>query len=238
MKVLFHKLINNIRRVVHKDELFQAAWGKDNRSTVILLLFVLGFSCIFTRAIRINAADNAKIQEGIAGEIIRFHVIANSDGKMDQELKYKVKDALLKELSPLLNEVGDISEGRKILISMLPLIEETANSVILQNGFQYPVKTSLETCYFPMKVYGDYTFPPGKYEALRVTIGKGEGKNWWCVMFPPLCFVDETYSIVDEDTQEQIKYLLTEEEYEALRAKKVPVKVKFKILDAIKDLFS
>jgi stage II sporulation protein R len=92
-------------------------------------------------------------------------------------------------------------------------------------------------CYFPLKIYGDYAFPPGNYEALRVKIGAAEGKNWWCVMFPPLCFVDETYSVVDEKSGKKLKKLLTDEEYQTLIKEKKPVKIKFKLWEKIKKLF-
>jgi len=178
------------------------------------------------------------IQEGIADSIIRFHVIANSDSDEDQSLKIKVKDTLVKSLSPVLGNTASIDEARNILLDHLDSIQETAEAVIKEEGYNYSVDVSLEDCYFPLKVYGDCTFPPGIYEALRVRIGEAKGKNWWCVMFPPLCFVDETYSVVDEKTDAQLKHLLTEEEYETLVKQKKPVKVKFKLWESIKDLFS
>ena len=88
-----------------------------------------------------------------------------------------------------------------------------------------------------MKVYGDYALPPGNYEALQVRIGDAQGQNWWCVMFPPLCFVDETYSIVSEDSEKKLKYLLTDDELDYIKANKVPVKIRFKLFDFIKKHF-
>jgi stage II sporulation protein R len=170
--------------------------------------------------------------------LIRFHVIANSDSAKDQALKIKVKDALVKELSPELSDVRDIEEGRALIQSKLTSIQTLAETIIIQNGYDYQVTAKLEPVYFPIKTYGEYTFPAGKYEALRVQIGEAKGKNWWCVMFPPLCFVDESYSIVESGTEDQLKCLLTEEEYESITSKKTPVKVKFKLLEAIKDIFS
>ena len=118
----------------------------------------------------------------------------------------------------------------------MPAIRETAERVISENGYDCGYSL-LASSYFPMKVYGDYTFPPGNYEALQVRIGDAEGKNWWCVMFPPLCFIDETYCIIDEDGEEKLEFLLTEEELEMLKTKKMPVKIRFKLFSLIRKLF-
>ncbi|MBE5968364.1 MAG: stage II sporulation protein R [Lachnospiraceae bacterium] len=240
----------NPDNLVHKDEIkikiakkhwfsIILAWYLrwSNRLRVFLLLLIMIFSGIVMGCIQAGARKQSKIQTGIAKEIIRFHVIANSDSREDQALKIKVKDYLVTELSPYLKEAKSIDRAREILSEMLPDIQEAAQEVIRENGYDYPVLVSLEPCFFPLKVYGDYTFPPGTYEALRVKIGRAEGKNWWCVMFPPLCFVDETYSIVNEESEEQLKVLLTEEEFESLKLQKAPVKIKFKLWEEFKAYF-
>ena len=204
---------------------------------IFFLTILLISLWILTQTVRIYAANQDKLQVGIAEEIIRFHVISNSDSKADQSLKYQVKDALVEALQPYLKEAKDIEEAQDILAGMLPFIEEVATKVIHETNNEYSVTASLTSCYFPMKVYGSYTFPPGYYEALQVKIGRAEGKNWWCVMFPPLCFVDETYSIVDEEGKEKLKYLLTEEEFDLLRNNKVPIKIRFRLFESIKNLF-
>lgn len=200
-------------------------------SAVLIILWVL------TYIVQLHTADAKKLQEGVADKIIRFHVIANSDSKEDQHLKYQVKDALVKALSPYFRDVNNIHDARLILEEKLPLIEDVASRVVKNNGYTYPVSASYTSCYFPMKVYGEYTFPPGIYEALQVRIGNAQGKNWWCVMFPPLCFVDETYSIVEENSEKKLKYLLTNDELDLIKNQKVPVKIKFKLFGFIKDLF-
>ncbi len=209
-----------------------------NQIRILFLLVLLTSSWVLTQAVQIHAANSDRVQEGIAREIIRFHVVANSDSDEDQELKYLVKDALVQFLNPYLKDAKNINESRDIISELLPLIQNTAAHVIEENGYKYSIAASFSPCYFPIKVYGDYTFPPGYYEALQVKIGKSEGKNWWCVMFPPLCFVDETYNIVDEDGEEKLEYLLSEEEFDALKNEKVPIKIRLKIIDYIKNLFS
>ncbi|HPU64109.1 MAG TPA: stage II sporulation protein R, partial [Mobilitalea sp.] len=167
----------------------------------------------------------------------RFHVIANSDRKEDQNLKYQVKDALVRTLYPYFKDITTIDDARSVIENNLPLIENVASQVIKNHGYSYPISASFTTCYFPMKVYGDYALPPGNYEALQVRIGDAQGQNWWCVMFPPLCFVDETYSIVSEDSEKKLKYLLTDDELDYIKANKVPVKIRFKLFDFIKKHF-
>ena len=135
--------------------------------------------------------------EEIADKLIRFHVIANSDSEEDQALKLKVRDRIIDKISPKLECAGSLEEARDILNSSIEEVNNIAKEVISEEGFDYSVKTMLSNENFPDKIYGDYLFPQGNYEAYRVIIGSGEGKNWWCVMFPPLCFVDESKNIVD-----------------------------------------
>lgn len=182
--------------------------------------------------------DSEELQKGIATEILRFHVIANSDSTEDQALKLIIKDALVKSLQPSLQNAKDITEARNILKENLTELENISNSIIKEHGFTYTASASLEQGYFPLKVYGDLSLPPGEYEAVRVELGSAQGKNWWCVMFPPLCFVDSTYSVVPDSSKEELKKVLTDEEYEAVFSnKKVDVKVKFKLLEWLEHYF-
>lgn len=209
----------------------------NNRFYSLLLLLLLLLFGTGNLAIRAAARQDKDIQEGIAEEILRFHVIANSDSTEDQTLKLLVKDRLVSYLAPMVTDCVNLTEVRKLVEEKLPELTALANSTIQKQGYTYRATASLEDCYFPLKVYGSYTFPPGCYHALRVKLGNAEGRNWWCVMFPPLCFVDETYSIVDEKSGEKLNKLLTEEEYETLISKKTPVKVRLKLLEALKKLF-
>lgn len=204
---------------------------------ILLLLFLLLFSEVAMVLIKENALHQETLQTGIAENIIRFHVIANSDAKEDQELKMKVKEALVSHLTPLLSDTESILDAREILSGKLTEIQEIAEDTLRCYNCYDTVTVTLADCFFPLKVYGDYTFPPGTYEALRVQIGDAGGQNWWCVMFPPLCFVDETYAIIDESSKEQLKNLLTEEEYDTLISEKTPVKIKFKLWEELKKLF-
>lgn len=184
-----------------------------------------------------------RIQQGIAQEILRFHVIANSDSNEDQALKLKVKDAVTKALQPKLYDANSVKEARYILKKELVNLEELSNDIIKENGFTYTASASIEKGYFPLKVYGDLTLPPGEYEAVRIELGSASGKNWWCIMFPPLCFVDTTYNVIPESSKEELKYVLTEEEYDALfsekkDSEKIKVKVSFKLFTWLDKLIA
>ncbi|MDR1559419.1 MAG: stage II sporulation protein R [Clostridiales bacterium] len=173
-------------------------------------------------------------QSELARSVIRFHVLANSDSAEDQALKLEVRDAILSRLETELSASRSVDETRRIIESKLPMIESDAAAFIKDRGYNYPVKASLTKDFFPTKTYGDITFFPGEYEALRVVIGEGEGRNWWCVMFPPLCFVDATKGKVPDEDKAQLKsavdkkYVLLSDE---TREKSVTVNVKFKIVE-------
>lgn len=122
-------------------------------------------------------------------QVIRLHVVANSDDAADQALKYRVRDEIVAALGPLLAPAGDCGESRELVRQRLPEVVRLAEETVRREGFDYPVQAELGRFAFPPRLYGELYFPAGEYEALRVVIGKGEGANWWCVLFPPLCFV-------------------------------------------------
>ncbi len=131
---------------------------------------------------------------GSGEDLIRFHVVANSDSEEDQALKRAVRDAILKKISPQLAQSQSLEQSRRILTELRPLMEEISRKVIGAWGRDYAVKTEYGNFIFPTKSYGSLILPSGEYEAVRVVIGEGKGSNWWCVLFPPLCFVDIDHS--------------------------------------------
>lgn len=175
------------------------------------------------------------IQKGIAESIIRFHVRANSDSDRDQQLKLEVKNRVITYLKPLLAESKSIEESRQILEKHQEDIKELADSTLRELGSDQTTNVYFEQCYFPMKSYGDVTFPPGEYEAFRIDIGESCGKNWWCVLYPPLCFVDATYGVLPEDSKETLENILTDDEYNAIT--KTQCKYRFKYLTFLNFLF-
>lgn len=174
-------------------------------------------------------------------KLIRFHVIANSDSDKDQKLKLKVRDEVISYLQPKLENSNSIEESEKIIKNEYKTLENIIKKVISKNGYNYIVKVGLEYSNFPAKQYSSVVLPAGKYKALRIIIGEGKGKNWWCVMFPPLCFIDDQNGIIDEKTDKKLKEVLTEEEYDLIMAKnKNEVKnleFKFKITEVFQNIF-
>ena len=164
----------------------------------------------------IKARLDREIQQGIAREVFRLHVIANSDTEKDQELKLKVKTRIVEYLKEILGENAGLDATKEGVLTHLTEIEQEAEKLIQEQGFDYSVKAVVEKTYFPEKTYGDCTFPAGEYEALNVKIGKAKGKNWWCVLYPSLCFLDDTYGIVEEEKKEDLKEVLTTEEFQEI----------------------
>lgn len=170
----------------------------------------------------------ALLQQQMSQKVLRFHVLANSDSQADQALKYAVRDSVGTMMAEKLQNVDSLEESTEVVTANLQEIETCAAQVIAAQGYDYPVHAALEECEFPEKSYGDYTFPSGNYEALRVVIGAGEGHNWWCVMYPNLCFANSMYE-VDASSGEKLREVLDPEEYAAV-LKSGNYKVRFKML--------
>ncbi len=160
--------------------------------------------------------QQALSQQHIASQIIRLHVIANSDETADQTLKKEVKDQVVTYLRSKMNQAASIQAARQVICQEMDALKEIAEKKIRQEGYDYPVTVSLGTTYFPVKEYGDMVFPAGDYEALRVQIGESKGRNWWCVMYPSLCLVDGVYQTVPESSKDKLKQVLSTSEYQSL----------------------
>ena len=184
-------------------------------------LFVVTFVLMFfyARQMRQN-----RMQKDIAKEILRLHVVANSDNKKDQALKMEVKEAVVTYLRGVMQDAESVDEARIEIQKRLPEIEAVAKEKMQQKGYSYDADATLSTCYFPVKTYGDMIFPAGEYEALKVNLGKSAGKNWWCVMYPPLCVPCAGAALTDEEimekyggelSEEDIMMLTEESDYEA-----------------------
>jgi stage II sporulation protein R len=121
--------------------------------------------------------------------LIRFHIIPNSNAEADQVLKLRVRDAVVRYLTPEVQDIQDAREARRIVLRELDAIRTVAESEVRAAGKDYPVQVCFGTYHFPARTYGALQVPEGEYQAVRVVIGAGEGRNWWCVLFPPLCFM-------------------------------------------------
>jgi stage II sporulation protein R len=194
---------------------------------ISLMFFMFGISGCSSSVIGQGLEEDRElVYEDIVNEIIRFHVIANSDSEEDQNLKLKVRDKVIEYVSGNLKNCQDLSEARKFIIDNKDNIEYIARSVVRENGYSYEVTSMLSRESFPDKAYGDLIFPQGEYEAYRILIGESKGQNWWCVMFPPLCFVDGTKDAVDSKNIEEM--LINEKKYDNKKSKNKDNNIKFK----------
>lgn len=210
--------------------------GKKGTIAFVTILFIItGILMVLYR----QSMAEQKMQKEIAGEILRLHVVANSDSAEDQELKLEVKETIVTYLRGIMSDAASVEEARAQIQKRLPEIEEIAAEKMKAEGYDYKAEATLGECYFPVKEYGDMTFPAGDYEALKVNLGDSAGKNWWCVMYPTLCFVDSTYQIVPEESKEKLKVCLTEEEYNSLLDGGSSIEYSSRIIEWIRDtLFS
>ena len=184
---------------------------------IICVLIGVIFSLVLTGVLVTEKRE--KLQEEIASEVLRFHVLANSDGTEDQALKLYVKDRILVFMKKELPESNDKEESKKWVAENLSRIENVASEVVRRAGYDYATEARLQECKFPEKTYGDITFPAGTYEALRVEIGAAKGQNWWCVLYPNLCFMDAIHAVVPEQGKDELEEVLDDEAYELVTSK-------------------
>jgi len=201
--------------------------------------YIMGFviAGLIVSILSFYVFDVYKNRESYKEDLVRFHVIANSDSPIDQALKLEVRDRVLKEMYTKF-DARDISEAKSIIKDNLTYIEKIANDEVKKHGFNYPVKAVLGKSTFPTKSYGSIALPAGTYNALKVVIGSGQGKNWWCVLFPPLCFIDVKHGLTDQKTQQELKQVMTEDEFNMISAAaanegELPIKLKFKVVEIL-----
>ena len=192
---------------------------------ILLFIYVLISALSYTNAVCADISDS----------VFRLHVIANSDSVEDQNLKYLVRDNILEYMNSLSNATYSKEEIIKIISNHLEDFKQIAQDTVYKNGFDYEVNVEIGNFEFPTKTYGDVSFPSGFYDALRIKIGNADGQNWWCVMFPPLCFIDVSSSIVPDDSKEILESELSEEEYNLVTGTKAENKIKFKIVEVLQN---
>lgn len=160
----------------------------------------------------------SRMQQNLAKEVFRFHVLANSDSEEDQALKMQVKEAVIAYMKEEIPSSDSVEMTKEWAKSHLDAIVNLAEAVLLEEGYAYEVTAEVTTCDFPEKTYGDITFPSGEYEALRIEIGEAKGQNWWCVLYPNLCFIDAVHAVVPEEGKKDLKNVLEEDTYEMVTA--------------------
>lgn len=173
--------------------------------------------------------------------IVRFHVRANSDSEEDLALKYEVRDAVLAELADGLKTVEDDGAALRYIMQKLPDIRQAARAVVDEAGYDYTISAYIVREEFPIREYGDLVLPAGTYRALRVDIGAAKGENFWCMLYPMMCYTMDAGAVVDSEDAEKLAQALDEESYEKLFVKRDAkgdnVKVRLKILEWLQDTF-
>lgn len=207
---------------------------KTNKTIITLLITVI-FS--FTLLTYINTHTKNQIQQNISNKLIRIHVIGNSNTAFDQKIKLRIKDAVIKEITPSLSNVHNINTAHTIINNKLTTINDIVVKELAYNHIFYPVKTTLSKRFFPEKTYANITLPKGEYNALCIELGHASGKNWWSILYPSLTFVDYTYNVISEKSKQNIEQNLTSSEYNYITThSNTTVKYKSYILDLLSKI--
>ena len=192
---------------------------------IFLYIFLLSFN--YTQAVSSDLSDS----------VLRLHIIANSDSEADQKLKLQVRDNIIKYMNSLTADSNSKTDVISIISNNLDSFKKIALNTIKENGYDYDVNIKIGNFYFPTKTYGDISFPSGNYDALKVEIGDAIGQNWWCVLFPPLCFVNSSSATVPDDSKETLKENISSEGSEVISEgnngenNNSDIKIKFKIIE-------
>lgn len=197
------------------------------------------FTAILLFTLSAAASRQQIIQQKLRPEIIRFHILAESDSTQDQALKLKVRDSLLAELPHILAGCTTKAESQQALVQNMPALKALAEDTLLANGCTLPVTVEIGESYFPAKRYGSLMLPPGEYDALRVKIGSAGGHNWWCMLYPALCFVEGSFQLEKETALGQWDGVLDENEFDAIwQDNATKVQVRFWLWDKLQELCS
>ena len=194
--------------------------------TILVFIYIALLSFNYSKAVSSNLSDS----------VFRLHIIANSDSSADQELKLKVRDNIINYMNTLTSSSSDKKDVISMVNNHLDYFKEIALNTIKGNGYNYDVNIEIGNFHFPTKSYGDISFPAGNYDALKIEIGDAIGQNWWCVLFPPLCFVNSSTGVVPDDSKNTLKENINSESYEIIsegnKSKNTSdIKIKFKIIE-------
>ena len=198
--------------------------------SIITILFLIYFYLLATNY-------TYAVSKDLSNSVLRLHILANSDSKEDQELKYKVRDNIINYMNSITKNIDSKEEALRIAKENESEFISIAKQTIKDNGFDYDVNINFGNFYFPTKTYGDISLPAGEYDAIRIEIGESQGQNWWCVMFPPLCFVDVSSGIVPDDSKKQLKDTVSDEDFYLIsngnsnNSTDSFIKIKFKLIE-------
>lgn len=191
----------------------------------------------FTLSLVHLGSPDLKLAGRLRKQVLRFHVIADSNQKTDQDLKLEVRSFLLDRISQGLAEESGSSRSKESTASYVRLhkneLEQDANEFIRNNGFSYEAEIEVGVSHFPTKTYGDMLFPAGDYDAVRVVLGKGKGRNWWCVLYPSLCLTDSSAKTVPESSKKELAEHMAPDDYETIFNEPPKVEIRFRLLELL-----
>ena len=197
-------------------------------------LFLLSASCFLMAllcSILWGYRRDQDLTERLASRLLRFHVLANSNSQEDQAVKNQVKQLVLEQLR---NCPGDSKEDICLYVeNNRETLENYVDQYISNLGYDYHADITVAESWFPTKAYGDLVLPCGPYDAVQVTLGQGRGRNWWCVLYPRLCFIDSTHAVLPDESREQLKNILSEEDYLAVMDTPAKIHIRFKFLELL-----
>lgn len=194
---------------------------------IFILLLIYLFFYVFSYA--------SNVSNSLENNIFRLHILANSDSLDDQSLKLKVRDNIISYLEKKCDNCKSKSDFIYVANSNLENLKNIAENTILEYGFNYPVEIEINNFYFPTKYYGNISLPAGYYDGLKVKIGNAQGQNWWCSLFPPLCFTDISSGIIDEESEENLKENISEEEFSIVSSSNGIYKLKFRLIEFLNE---
>lgn len=205
----------------------------------IIYLLILTIGTIISIYMPKAEAVGTEATMVIPDEAIRLRILANSDKEADQSVKRLIRDEVNADITEWVKDLTSLDEARKVIQSHLGDIEATAREVVKENGLEQSVSVDFGQAEFPTKLYGQYLYPAGEYEAVIITLGEGEGANWWCVLFPPLCFLDFSNGtavsqspIVEDEEKETVT---VEKAKVSAAVKDTKAKAKDKIVEEVKE---
>lgn len=190
-------------------------------------------SCVFIALFFFTVAYAKNTHSDIADSVIRLHIVANSNSDFDQNVKLKIRDGILSSFSFNADNIDDLKEE---IEEKLPQIELFANNLLEKENAGYCADAKLCINNFPTKEYGNIKLPCGKYTALKILLGDAVGENWWCVMFPPLCFTDNATGYIDASSDEILKNNLTDEQYRLITSEDTEIQIKFKLVELVNKI--
>lgn len=224
-----------ISSAMKEQRRIQFDWSVDKMKRALMTVTagcLLIFYLLLGNVSQVRAEEN---QREISEAVLRLHVRANSDSEKDQEVKMSVKEAVVKEASRFENEMYDKPSAKAAMIRHTAALKAAAENVLETYQEDYEVNIKIDREWFPRKTYGDISLPEGEYDAVVVELGSARGQNWWCVLFPKLCFIEPVFGYVPETSKETLKALLSDEAYASIENKEP--KARLKIVEWLQNIW-